>query len=389
MEANEANAYQILVCNIKYGTKVHNGAAKKIAQADLPDQITLDVPITVLQQANKNKENFNDIIEQAEALGTYVFLYSGGEPLVRKKDIITLCERHPEAFFTSFTNGTLIDEDFCKEIARVKNFVPAISVEGFEEDTDFRRGKGTFAATQRAMELLRKYKLLFGISCCYTRKNAEFIGSEEYIDAMINWGAKFCWLFTYMPIGKDAVPELMATAEQRKYMYQWIRSVRNQKTGKPIFVMDFQDDGEYVGGCIAGGRNYFHINSAGDIEPCVFVHYSDSNIRTHKLLEALQRPLFMEYYRNQPFNDNHLRPCPMLENPDCLCRMIEKTGAKSTDLIDQESAEELCAKCRDFAAKWQPVADELWNSTPHRETKTYYYRDTPEGKAAKAAEKND
>ena len=79
----------------------------------------------------------------------------------------------------------------------------------------------------------------------------------------------------------------------------------------------------------------------------------------------------------------------MLENPDCLCRMIEKTRAKSTDLIDQESAVELCAKCRDFAAKWQPVADELWNSTPHRDTKTYYYRDTPEGKAAQANEKND
>ena len=48
--------------------------------------------------------------------------------------------------------------------------------------------------------------------------------------------------------------------------------MRNVKTGKPMFVMDFQDDGEYVGGCIAAGRNYYHINSAGDIEPCVFIH---------------------------------------------------------------------------------------------------------------------
>ncbi len=71
MEANESTAYQILVCNIKYGTKVHNGAAKKIAQADLPDQISLDVPPTVLQQANKNKNSFNDIIEQF----TYNLLY--------------------------------------------------------------------------------------------------------------------------------------------------------------------------------------------------------------------------------------------------------------------------------------------------------------------------
>ena len=50
-------------------------------------------------------------------------------------------------------------------------------------------------------------------------------------------------------------------------MYDWLRKMRNGKTGKPMFVFDFQDDAEYVGGCIAGGRNYFHINSAGDIEP--------------------------------------------------------------------------------------------------------------------------
>ena len=115
---------------------------------------------------NLTLDELEGIITQAEELGTYFFLYSGGEPLMRKKDIITLCERHPEAVFTCFTNGTLIDEQFCEDLARVKNFVPAISVEGFEEDTDFRRGARTFAATQHAMELLRKHKLLFGISCC-------------------------------------------------------------------------------------------------------------------------------------------------------------------------------------------------------------------------------
>ena len=309
---------------------------------------------------NLTLEELDDIIEQAEALGTYMFLYSGGEPLVRKKDIITLCERHTEAFFTSFTNGTLIDEDFCQEIARVKNFVPAISVEGFEEETDFRRGKGTFAATQRAMELLRKHHLLFGISCCYTRKNAEFIGSEEYIDAMVQWGAKFCWLFTYMPIGKDAVPELMATAEQREYMYHQIRAFRKTK---PIFTMDFWNDGEYVNGCLAGGRCYIHINAGGDIEPCAFMHYSDTNIRTGTLLDSYRNPLFQQYRANQPFNKNMLRPCPVLDNPGRLTVMVRNSGAKSTDVMAPEEASEYCDKCVDAAKAWAPVAQRLWHES--------------------------
>ena len=133
---------------------------------------------------------------------------------------------------------------------------------------------------------------------------------------MIENGSKFAFYFNYMPVGHGADKELIPTPDQREYMYRWLRKMRNGKTGKPMFVMDFQDDGEYVGGCIAAGRNYFHINSAGDIEPCVFIHYSDTNIRTHTLLEALKSPLFTAYYKGQPFNDNHLRPCPMLENPE-------------------------------------------------------------------------
>lgn len=309
---------------------------------------------------NLTLEELDDIILQGEALGTYVYLYSGGEPLVRKKDIITLCERHPECLFTSFTNGTLIDEAFAAEMARVKNFVPAISVEGFEKETDFRRGEGTFQATQRAMRILREHKLLFGISCCYTSKNAEFIGSAEYFDAMIEWGAKFCWFFTYMPIGRDAVPELMATAEQREYMYHQVRKFRKEK---PLFTMDFWNDGEYVGGCIAGGRSYLHINANGDIDPCAFIHYADSNIRTDKLLDAYRKPLFRAYHDNQPFNENMLRPCPVLDNPGRLTVMVNQSNAHSTDVMAPEEACEYCDRCIEKAKKWAPVADTLWHQS--------------------------
>lgn len=305
-------------------------------------------------------ETLDNIIEQGKELGVYMYIYSGGEPLVRKKDIIRLCEKHNECVFLAFTNGTLIDEEFAEEMLRVKNFIPAISVEGFEEDTDFRRGEGTYKAVVDAMEILRNKKLLFGISCCYTSKNTEVIGSEEYMDDMIAKGAKFAWFFTYMPVGVDAVPELMVTAEQREYMYNQIRAFRKTK---PIFTMDFWNDGEYVDGCIAGGRSYLHINANGDIEPCAFIHYSDSNIYEHTLVEAFQRPLFTQYKENQPFNENHLRPCPLLDNYGKLAEMVDKSNANSTDLQKPEDVHDLCAKCKDAAENWAIVADRIWEET--------------------------
>ena len=275
-------------------------------------------------------------------------------------DIIRLCEVHSDCMFLAFTNGTLIDEKFADEMLRVKNFIPAISIEGFEEATDDRRGKGTYEAVMRTMDLLRSKKLPFGASCCYTSKNVDSISSEEYIDHLVEKGVKFAWFFHYMPVGNDAVPELLPAPEQREQMYHKIREYRNTK---PIFTLDFQNDGEYVKGCIAGGRNYLHINANGDIEPCAFIHYSDSSIYEKTLLEAYKSPLFMAYREGQPFNSNYLKPCPMLENPECLRAMVEKSGAHSTDLQSPEDVNSLCEKCRPYAQNWDETADRLWNSS--------------------------
>lgn len=262
---------------------------------------------------NLSYDDIDSIITQGKELGVHIYIYTGGEPLVRKKDLIKLCEAHPDCAFLCFTNATLIDEEFCQEMIRVKNFVPAISAEGDEASTDSRRGEGTYQKVDEAMDLLRSHGLPFGVSICYTSVNSDSVTSEEYIDWLIDKGALFAWIFTYMPVGKDSPTDLMPTPEQREKLYLFNDKMRQTK---PLFTLDFQHDGEYVGGCIAGGRRYLHINAAGDVEPCVFIHYSNANIHDSTLLDCLRSPIFMEYYHEQPFNDNYMRPCPMLENPE-------------------------------------------------------------------------
>lgn len=325
-------------------------------------------------------DEMRSIVSQGKKLGTHFYMLTGGEPLIRKKDIVILAKENPECTFLIYTNATLVDKAFCEDIKSCGNITLALSIEGTEESNDDRRGEGSYKRTLEAMELLKREKILFGISVCYTRKNTEAVTADAFLDKMIASGVKYAFYFNYMPVGHNADKELIPTPSQRKYMYYFMKKIRNGKTGKPLFVMDFQDDGEYVGGCIAGGRNYFHINSNGDIEPCVFVHFSDANIRRDTLLEALQKPLFSEYRKGQPFNDNHLRPCPMLENPEKLREIIKKTGAKSTDLIVSEDVETLCSRCDAFSREWAEVAKEIWESNPHPKTHTQYYRDSEEAK---------
>lgn len=314
-------------------------------------------------------EELDDIIQQGKKLGIYFYMYTGGEPLMRKKDLIKLCEKHRDCYFVAFTNGTLIDDDFAKEMVRVGNFSVTLSVEGFEEENDGRRGEGSFDNVMKAMDILREHGLIFGTSICYTSKNIETVLSDKFLDLIIEKGAMYSWYFNYMPVGNGAVPELIPTVKQREYIYHRVREIRSFEGGKPIMLLDFQNDGEYVGGCIAGGRNYLHINSAGDVEPCVFIHYSNSNIRENTLLECLKSPIFMAYKEGQPFNDNHLRPCPMLENPELLNEMVKRTGAHSTDLISPEKVDSLTSKCMPYANEWKEKANELWEHSQEEKAK--------------------
>ena len=175
---------------------------------------------------NLTFDEIDSIIQQGKALGVYMYIYTGGEPLVRKKDLIALCEKHSDCQFLTFTNATLIDEAFADDMLRVKNFIPAISLEGFEEATDGRRGEGVYEKVLRAMSILREKKLPFGISACYTSQNLDSISSDEFMDKLVEWGAKFIWYFHYMPVGNDAVPALLPSPRQREAMYR--RVVRRE-----------------------------------------------------------------------------------------------------------------------------------------------------------------
>lgn len=309
------------------------------------------------KHSSLSNEVMDRIIREGKELGIYMYIFSGGEPLVRKNDLIKLAKKHDDCMFLAFTNATLVDEKFAKDLRKAGNFALAISVEGSEEETDMRRGEGTYRKVMTAMDILKKEKVPFGFSTCYHRYNTETVGSDAYVEHMIDKGCLFGWYFTYMPIGKDAQLDLLATAEQREYMFHRVREMRDTQ---PIFTIDFWNDGEYSEGCIAGGKKYLHINAEGDVEPCAFIHYSNVNINDVSLLEALQSPLFKQYNQGQPFNDNHLRPCPLLDNPEKLREMVHASGAHSTQPIDLEDVDELTERAAAVSKVWGITADRLW-----------------------------
>lgn len=306
-------------------------------------------------------ETLERIVREAEELGIKYIFFSGGEPLMRKQDIIRLCETHRSVSFAAYTNGTLIDEAFADEVARVENLNLSLSIDGFQEQTDKRRGAGVFDKVVHAMDLLRDRNVAFAFSACYHSGNAEEVSGEDFLDFLREKGCWAGWMFTYVPVGGDADISLVCRPEQRADVAKRTAAY-SKKHG--MTIIDFWNNGHLAGGCVGGGMGFAHINARGDVEPCAFSHWSDRNINHSSLVEVLKSPLFRSYQARQPFSGNPLRSCPLLDNPEAIASMVGETGALSTEWTSPESIGRFAAKMAPIASAWAPEAERLFHSLP-------------------------
>jgi len=283
-----------------------------------------DLPFEIMDRA---------LTEAKEEMGVYFVVTEGGETFVRE-DMLDFYARHNDVSFQVYTNGTLIDKKMAKRLAKLGNVAPVISVEGFEKETDERRGRGIWQKLIQAMDNLKEEGVFFGFSVTHHRHNTDVITSDEFFDFMINKGCYIGWFFQYIPLGKNPDISLMATPEQRNKLRQAVDRVRNSK---PIFIGDFWNDGRYVNGCIAA-RQYLHINNKGDVEPCAFMHFAVDNIRNKSLKEIMESPFFRAIRERQnavgaprAYSDNMLTPCCIIDQPWVLREIVKEHGAHPTD----------------------------------------------------------
>ena len=271
-------------------------------------------------------EVFDRVVTEAENIGIKFMPVLGGEPFVYHS-LLEIFRKHPKACFQPYTNGSLITEEMAKKLVNMGNVAPMISLEGFKEQTDARRGKGAFERATKAMDNLREAGCLFGFSVKVDSENVDAVTSDGFMDMLIDRGAMYGWYFLYIPVGRNPDSSLMPTAEQRNQLRLAVNRFRKTK---PILMVDFWNDGPLTAGCINGGRIYFHINHKGDVEPCIFVHFATHNIKNAPLAEALSSPFFRGLREMQPFSYNTLLPCPIIDHPKIMRNALQRWGAYPT-----------------------------------------------------------
>jgi MoaA/NifB/PqqE/SkfB family radical SAM enzyme len=310
-----------------------------------------------------SEADLDRLFAECKSIGNYFVVLTGGEPYLLKEGLLRLFRKHQEMYFLTFTNGTLFDERLAEELAQLGNVAPAISLEGFQQETDGRRGAGTYARILRTMDLLREKGVLFGISVTYTSENLDAVTSDRFLEFMMDRGALFAWYFMFLPVGKDPVLELVPAPEQRLRCGQRVAEMR-KKYG--LFMADFWNDGPAVAGCLAGARRYMHVLNSGRVEACVFAHFGVDNIHDKSLLEAANSPFFKAIRNAFPFNEtgNLKRPCMIIDNPQVLRTLVrqyvtEPGHSQAEDVVEDPK---VTAWVDDYAERFQQLTEPEWLS---------------------------
>ncbi|MFC1948151.1 radical SAM protein [Chloroflexota bacterium] len=239
-------------------------------------------------------EKLRSTISEAKDIGVSVMVIGGGEPMMRP-EIIDITSEFPEVIFLVFTNGLLLDEEKLDRIQKNRNFVPVISLEGDRAGTDFRRGEGVYAGLEKIIRKLKKRNIFWSVSLTLTRLNYDTIMDDEFVDNLVNQGCKLMFFVEYTPI-TEGTEDWLISDEQREHLI--VKRDEFRKKHPSLFIA-VPGDEEEIGGCLSAGRGFIHINPLGDVEPCPFAPYSDTNLRDSSLIEALQSDFLKE------IRDNH------------------------------------------------------------------------------------
>ncbi len=259
-------------------------------------------------------EEWRRIFGEAEALGVAFILLAGGEPLLRR-EVLEVAADFPGIVFPTFTNGTLLEAETLALFDRYRNLLPILSLEGRLSSTDQRRGPGVYAKLLDAMARMQALGLLYGASVTVTRENLREVSGLPFLSELRERGCRVVLFVEYVPA--DGVSEALAPAEEdRRLLAERLSVLRSEDDG--MIYLSFPGDEALSGGCLAAGRGFFHINATGGAEPCPFSPYSDTNLKTASLRQALHSPLFRRLAESGMLIQAHTGGCTLFSQQDAV-----------------------------------------------------------------------
>jgi MoaA/NifB/PqqE/SkfB family radical SAM enzyme len=272
------------------------------------------------------REDLNRIIGDAKRHGNSYFGILGGEPFLHP-ELLQVFGDHPDCYFQVFTNGQLISDSVARELRRLGNVTPLISLEGNDVVSDERRGRlNVFSKSLAGLEQCRRHKLLIGVATSVCQTNIDDLVTEKWLRRLIGLGVHYAWFHTYRVVGPNPSPELALRPEQIVAVRRFIVQMRSRL---PIAIVDayWDDRGEAL--CPMATGVSHHISPYGDVEPCPIIQFAKETVHDGRgIYDTMTQSAFLRDFRAAAAAAT--RGCIVLERPDLVRDLVTKHAARDT-----------------------------------------------------------
>lgn len=232
------------------------------------------------QKESFTKDDLFKVVDLYQKEGVLQFHFSGGEPMVRFKDLVELirfASKKSECWV--LTSGFNVNDRTAKQLkeAGCKGMVVSIDHYIPEMHNLFRGHSSSFEKAIDAVQAARKAGLIVSISVCATKPFLNGGHLLPYISFAKNLGVQFVQVLEPRSVGHYEGKNVLLEKKHIEELEKTFTEVNHSPVYKDYPTLLYHGYHQRRVGCFSGSRSVY-VDSAGDVHACPFCHTKSYNI---------------------------------------------------------------------------------------------------------------
>jgi MoaA/NifB/PqqE/SkfB family radical SAM enzyme len=232
------------------------------------------------QKESFTKDDLFKVIDIYQSQGVLQFHFSGGEPMVRVKDLIELirhtskkseCWVVTSGFNFTKENAQLLKQAGCKGIVvSIDHYIP-------EHHNIFRGNKHAYEGAVNAVKEAKLAGMVTSLSVCATKNFIDGGHILPYMNFAKSLGVNFVQMLEPKNVGQYANKDVLLAPRHINELETIFKKVNHSPEYKTYPTMLYHGYHQRRIGCFSGSRSVY-VDSAGDVHACPFCHTKSYNI---------------------------------------------------------------------------------------------------------------
>jgi MoaA/NifB/PqqE/SkfB family radical SAM enzyme len=236
-------------------------------------------------------EQLKQILFRFQEMGVCNVELSGGEPLCRFADLVSLLkDARPGTDFWILTSGFELDKDKAQELKRAGLTGVVVSLDHYDAEIHnrFRGNKESYTWVWKAVQNANEAGLAVALSLCVTKEFLSEDNLDRYMKLAADKGIKLVRVLEPRSVGHYLGQDIELSEDELSVLDSYFLKTSCDPAYRDYPILDYLAYYQRRLGCFGGDR-YVYIDSKGEMHACPFCQSSAGYALAENIEEALQK----------------------------------------------------------------------------------------------------